>query len=106
MLMKWDRTTISASEVNRYTYCPYQWYFERYYGRNKLSQMAKAKKAEPKLKQVKKTPEQKRQSHFARGRAYHAKEYQIFKRKQKMVWITIITVFILCVIFFIFIFIK
>ena len=54
MLMKWDRTTISASEVNRYTYCPYQWYFERYYGRNKLSQMAKAKKAEPKLKQVKK----------------------------------------------------
>ncbi len=53
MKLKWDRTTISASEVNRYTYCPYQWYFERYYGRSKLFQMSKTKKAEPALKKTK-----------------------------------------------------
>ena len=55
MKLKWDRTTISASEVNRYTYCPYQWYFERYYGRSKLFQMSKTKKAEPQIAPTAKT---------------------------------------------------
>ena len=85
MKLKWDRTTISASEVNRYTYCPYQWYFERYYGRSKLFQMSKSKKAEPKLKQTSKTPAKTRESNFARGRAFHAQEYQNLRRKQKIV---------------------
>lgn len=102
--MKWDRTTISASEVNRYVYCPYQWYFERYYGRSKLFQMAKTKKAKP--KQIKKTTEQKRQSHFARGRAYHAKEYEYLKRKQKIVWIAMTAVLTVCVVLLLYIFMK
>ncbi len=96
MKLKWDRTTISASEVNRYTYCPYQWYFERYYGRSKLFQMSKTKKAEPALKKSK-------TSHLARGRAYHAKEYENFKRQQKIVWailILIAVIIVACVILF------
>lgn len=105
MKLKWDRTTISASEVNRYTYCPYQWYFERYYGRSKLFQMSKTKKAEPTLKKSKtteKTADKKRESHLARGRAYHAKEYQNFRRKQKMfLFCVTITVIILIVCIFI-----
>jgi CRISPR/Cas system-associated exonuclease Cas4 (RecB family) len=28
-----DRHTIAASEINKYVYCPYQWYYERLYGR-------------------------------------------------------------------------
>ena len=28
-----ERETISAHEINKYDYCPYQWYYERLYGR-------------------------------------------------------------------------
>ena len=110
MKLKWDRTTISASEVNRYTYCPYQWYFERYYGRSKLFQMSKTKKAEPQIaptaktksKTKKTTAAKTRESHFARGRAYHSKEYQNFRRKQKIfLFCVTITVIILIVCIFI-----
>lgn len=101
MKLKWDRTTISASEVNRYTYCPYQWYFERYYGRSKLFELSKSKKVNG--KQTAKAPAKTRESNFARGRAFHAQEYQSLKRKQKIVSILmvgIILVMITC--FFIF----
>ena len=38
-----DRKTISASEMNKFTYCPYQWYYQRLYGTKKLNQLAKAR---------------------------------------------------------------
>ena len=31
-----DKQTISANEINKYTYCAYQWYYEREYGRKAL----------------------------------------------------------------------
>lgn len=33
----------SPSELNRFTYCPYQWYYERLYGRKKLMELFKEK---------------------------------------------------------------
>ena len=27
---------ISANEINRFVYCPYQWYYRRYYGQKDL----------------------------------------------------------------------
>lgn len=103
MKLKWDRTTISASEVNRYTYCPYQWYFERYYGRSKLFQMSKTKKAEPQIAPTAKTKSKTtaaktRESHFARGRAYHAKEYQNFRRKQRIFLFCVAVVVIILIV--------
>lgn len=103
MKLKWDRTTISASEVNRYTYCPYQWYFERYYGRSKLFQMSKTKKTETKLVQPPKiksktTTSKTREAHFARGRAYHAKEYQNFRRKQRIFLFCITAIIIILIV--------
>lgn len=99
--MKWDRKTISASEVNRYTYCPYQWYFERYYGRSKLFELSKSKKVEPKLKQQKtatKNTHQTRESHFARGRAFHAQEYQNLRRQQKIAFVLTVAIIIMAAI--------
>ena len=109
MKLKWDRTTISASEVNRYTYCPYQWYFERYYGRSKLFQMSKTKKVEPTLKKQKtteKTADKKRAPHLARGRAYHAKEYENFRKKQKIVWAILTLIAVIVVICFVLFLLK
>ncbi|MFI3175300.1 MAG: hypothetical protein R3Y53_08935 [Bacillota bacterium] len=30
------KKAISASEINRFAYCPYQWYYERIYGKKEL----------------------------------------------------------------------
>ena len=105
--MKWDRTTISASEVNRYTYCPYQWYYERYYGRSKLLQLAKAKRATESIAPKKRaSAQQKNASHLARGRAYHAREYRNFKRKQKAVFFCLGVLLVFCVVLGYFVFLR
>jgi len=41
--MKNNKKTITASEVNKYMYCPYQWYYERHYGRKELLEKRKKK---------------------------------------------------------------
>lgn len=33
---------ISANEINRYMYCPYQWYYKRHYGHKVLQDQYKA----------------------------------------------------------------
>lgn len=35
------KETLSAHELNKYTYCPYQWYYEKKYGRAELRRMRK-----------------------------------------------------------------
>ena len=40
---------ISASEINKFVYCPYQWYYERFYGQKKILEILKSKK-EKKIK--------------------------------------------------------
>ena len=34
------RRTVTANEINKYCYCPYQWYYERLYGRKELRKLA------------------------------------------------------------------
>jgi len=34
-----ERKTISAHEINKYSYCPYQWYYEKLYGRKELRRL-------------------------------------------------------------------
>ena len=34
-----DKETVSANEINKFAYCPYQWYYERLYGRKKLREL-------------------------------------------------------------------
>ncbi|MCL2574590.1 MAG: hypothetical protein FWE34_08590 [Defluviitaleaceae bacterium] len=36
-----DEKTISASEINRYLFCNYQWYYERKYGAKELRRLKK-----------------------------------------------------------------
>ena len=33
-----NKKTISASELSKYVYCPYRWYYERYYGKGHLKE--------------------------------------------------------------------
>lgn len=36
-----SKKTITPSEINKYMYCPYQWYYERMYGAKELRRLKK-----------------------------------------------------------------
>lgn len=36
-----DSEWISASDINKYSYCPYQWYYERKYGQREIARLAR-----------------------------------------------------------------
>lgn len=39
--MKNNSKSITANEINKYTYCPYQWYYERLHGKKEISEKYK-----------------------------------------------------------------
>ena len=83
---------ISASEINKYCYCQYSWYYERLYGKKYIRQKYKERNDNLEFKYV-------TINNFKRGIEFHDKF--LIKRK-----IRIITKFILFIIFIsIFIFI-
>ena len=67
--------TISASEVNRYLYCNYQWYYERKYGTAELRRRKKAHMAEMGITPTSDNPLQK-------GLVFHARFEQ--RRRAKL----------------------
>ena len=60
-----DRHTIAATELSKFDYCPYQWYYERLYGRKQLSAFAAERN-----RRLGRTDS--RQSNFNRGNEFHA----------------------------------
>ena len=60
------KETLSAHELNKYTYCPYQWYYEKVYGRAELRRMRKEYLEELGL-------EDSTTTNFVRGEAFHRK---------------------------------
>ena len=87
---------ISASEINRFTYCPYQWYYERKFGRKHLT----GEKSEVKSPAKKKNPSVKNlssakhmaESNFARGRKFH-EEYNLNLSSNRWIWKLILCIF-------------
>ncbi len=74
-----DSETITANEVNKYTYCPYQFYYDRLYGQRYIRLIRKDM-----LKNL--GYDDTTKSNFKRGLDYHknykpddAKKYPIFK---------------------------
>lgn len=63
---------ISASEINRYTYCPYQWYYEKKYGRKKLLELQKELRGD--YKPTGNSP-------MAYGNKFHKHYYTIYRIK-------------------------
>ncbi|PHV72385.1 hypothetical protein CS063_02595 [Sporanaerobium hydrogeniformans] len=70
--MKNGNTKISANEINRFIYCPYQWYYNRYYGAKALRQQYKA------LEQ----PTSSHEANFVRGQQFHQRYYKAYRRKR------------------------
>lgn len=80
---------ISANEINKYCFCPYQWYYERLYGSKKLKELQKKQAQELGLTN-------KTENNFKRGLKFH-NNYRL-KR-------TFILIFKLIILIFIFVFI-
>lgn len=78
-----DSKMISASEVNRYCYCNYQWYYERVYG---LSYLRKLKARE----NVNYGSDYS-EGNFKRGNEFHNSYLQKYKRRK------IFKFFIMCI---------
>jgi len=60
-----DPFTLSAHEVNKFTYCPHQWYYERVHG-------AKALRAAYRERNERLGLEDATGANFARGLVFHA----------------------------------
>lgn len=67
--MNKDEKPISASELNRYAYCPYQWYYERVYGRKELRRLYQERNERLGLTDS-------TAGNFTRGLEHHRKSYR------------------------------
>lgn len=86
------KETLSAHELNKYTYCPYQWYYEKIYGRAELRCMRKEYLEELGL-------EDSTTANFVRGEAFHRKLYRQYRLRQLLCKILIFAVFVLILVF-------
>lgn len=101
-----DKKTITPNEINKFTYCPYQWYYERYYGSKGIRNSVNVKKINltPKVKKTSvktKTINSKKNEtlkNFKRGNNFHQRQYISYKRNTLLLKV----VFIILVIFFIY----
>lgn len=78
----------SATDISKFTYCNYSWYYEYVYGAKHLRELLKQQ-----------SPEYNGQEgNFARGLAYH----DTFYKKQKLKQSIILILIILCVLLIIY----
>lgn len=82
--MKNNSPKISANEINRYCYCPYQWYYKRYYGTKELNRRYKELGIDA----------SSHLSHFEKGRIFHKRYYRAY-HIQKILRIALILIVIL-----------
>ncbi|WP_313527881.1 hypothetical protein [Anaerotignum sp.] len=73
-----ERKTISAHEINKYSYCPYQWYYERLYGRKELRRLYHERNEALAL-------EDSMTANFNKGLEFHKRDYSRLCM-QRVVW--------------------
>ena len=80
-----DRKTISAHELNKYAYCPYQWYYERLYGRKELRRRYQERNERLQL-------HDHLESKFVAGEKYHQRSFRMLKWK-RLAWRLLVLLF-------------
>lgn len=85
--MKNNNKKISASEINQFLYCPYQWYYKRYYGSQEL--LRRYKKAYGDTNPT--------TSAFEKGVAFHKKYYRHYTIKKVLTRMFILLVVLLMI---------
>lgn len=85
--------TITPNEINKFSYCPYQWYYERFYGKKLLK--FKLKERNQRLGLI-----DTRASKFVAGNEHHANVHSYYKKEMVYLRMLFIVLFILAVIIF------
>ena len=80
-----ERKTLSAHEISKFDYCPYQWYYERLYGRKELRRLYTERNERLHL-------EDSLASRFWKGEEYHRKSYRLLKLKRTL-WKVVVLLF-------------
>ena len=78
--MKKNEIKISANEVNRYIYCPYQWYYGRVYGQKTLKEKYKALDRKTSGHEV----------NFKKGLRFHQNYYKKYRMKRRIEYVVVI----------------
>lgn len=92
--MRNPKKTITPNEINKFTYCSFQWYYERLYGKDYLRQAVKKRND-----QISAT--NKRLSNFAKGNKHHANVHKEYKRKLRLFKIAAVLIFVAAICVFI-----
>ena len=79
--------SISANEINKYLYCPYQWYYERLHGAAEIRKLYKERNHELGLEDV-------AYSNFRKGIAFHSSHDFGSERSSALRWLMRIAVII------------
>ncbi len=87
--MSLERKTISAHEISKFDYCPYQWYYERLYGRKELRRLYVERNTRLNL-------EDSLASEFRKGEKYHRRSYLLLKWK-RIFWKLMVILFAVAV---------
>lgn len=86
-----NKKYITPNEINKYMYCPYQWYYEKHYGRKKIKDLYDERNKKLNL-------EDKTKSNFKKGLDFH-QNYGLPRHNINMkIVIAIIVVIIILVI--------
>ncbi len=91
---------ISASEINKFCYCNYQWYYEKVYG---TANLRKNNADYVKSKNLKNKDMRQRNTNFERGRQFHNSYVRKYKIRQAIKTITFLII-IFAIIYFIYYF--
>lgn len=83
--MKEKKVKISANEINRYTYCPYQWYYGKVYGQKVLKEKYRALDR----------GEAPYEGNFKKGLHFHDNYYKAYRWKKRIEWAIVIVFVIL-----------
>lgn len=76
---------LSANEINRFLYCPYQWYYGRYYGQTALKEQYKALGSKS----------SKTEANFTKGIKFHKAYYRNYRIRRILIAIVLILLVIL-----------
>ncbi len=85
--MKKNKRTISASEINRFVYCNYQWYYGKIYGSTRLRELVNERNKKLKSKD-------EALSNFKKGLDYHSNYHNKYILKQRIYKIIMALIFI------------
>lgn len=80
-----EEPKISANEINRYMYCPYQWYYKRHYGNKALQEQYKALGLSS----------SNHENYYTKGMKHHTHYHQAYRMKRLLQGVLIVVIFAL-----------